>query len=203
MRDVLSLWEIRAVRDDQLWRSDELPIACQLNIGYRSGETVRRLFRIGTMSKFREWLAPAANLAVVASIVFLAIQMRHNTRAIEAQTRDSITAKEMEYYGWMATNRDLAEVVTIAFNEGVDSLDDIQLRMWTGFAVAAIREWENSHYQYRLGLFTAEEYEGRANNMRALMTKAAWRWVWKNEREKFSAAFRADLDAIAAEGGRE
>lgn len=45
------------------------------------------------MSKFREWLTPAANLAVVASMVFLAIQMRNNTRAIEAQTRDSITEK--------------------------------------------------------------------------------------------------------------
>jgi len=155
------------------------------------------------MGKLREWLTLAANLAVVASIVFLALQMRHNTRAIEAQTRASITAKEMEYYGWMATNRDLAEVVTIAFQQGVDSLDAVQHRMWLGFAVAALREWENSHYQYRLGLFTAEEYEGRATNMRVLMTIPAWRWVWRNEREKFSAAFRSDVDAIVADGSKD
>lgn len=57
------------------------------------------------MSKLNDRLTLAANLSVVASIIFLAVQMAQNTRAIESQTRDSITEKEMEYYGWLANDR--------------------------------------------------------------------------------------------------
>lgn len=151
------------------------------------------------MSKLNDHLTLAANLAVVAGIIFLAVQMAQNTRAVQSMTRDSIAEKQMEYYGWLANNRELAEVVVTATATGVDHLDPVEQRMWTGFAVAALREWENSHYQYQRGLFSAVEYEGRVANMRAMINTPGFRWVWRNERDKFSAAFRDVIDGFLAE----
>jgi hypothetical protein len=50
------------------------------------------------MSKINERLTLVANLSVVVGIVFLAVEMRQNTAAIQAQTRDSITEKQMEFF---------------------------------------------------------------------------------------------------------
>ena len=46
------------------------------------------------MNKLNERLTLIANLSVVVGIVFLAAEMRQNTQAIQAQTRDSITEKQ-------------------------------------------------------------------------------------------------------------
>ena len=35
-------------------------------------------------------------------IIFLAVEIRQNTQAIQAETRDSITEKQMEHMGWVA-----------------------------------------------------------------------------------------------------
>lgn len=53
-------------------------------------------------------VAVLANVGVIAGIMFLAIELRLNTRAVEAQTRDSITEKQMQLYAWQATNSDLS-----------------------------------------------------------------------------------------------
>ena len=60
------------------------------------------------MSKLNERVTLVTSVSVIAGIVFLAAEMRQNTQAIEAQTRDAITEKQMTYLGWIATNRDLA-----------------------------------------------------------------------------------------------
>lgn len=151
------------------------------------------------MSKLNDRLILAANLSVVVSIVFLAVQVAQNTRAIQSQTRDSITDKEMEYYGWLANDRELSEIAVAATARGVDDLDDVQRRMWTGFAVAVFREWENSHYQFQHGLFSADEYEGRLVNMRTMIRAPGFRWAWANEGDKFAPSFRALIDGFLAE----
>ncbi len=46
-------------------------------------------------SKLNERLTLIANLSVVVGIIFLAVELRQNTQAIEAQTRDSLTEKQM------------------------------------------------------------------------------------------------------------
>jgi len=44
----------------------------------------------------------------VVGIIFLAVEIRKNTQAIQALTRDSITEKQIEYMGRVATSSDLA-----------------------------------------------------------------------------------------------
>jgi len=154
------------------------------------------------MSKINDRLALAAQLAAVVGIVFLGVEVAQNTRAIQSQTRDSITEKEMEYYGWLANDRELAQIVVTATREGVDDLDEVERRMWTGFAVAVLREWENSQYQHERGLFSVDEYEGRFINMREMIRTPGFRWTWRNEGEKFAAPFRELIDGfLAAERG--
>jgi hypothetical protein len=151
------------------------------------------------MSKLNQWLTLVANLSVVVGIVFLAVEMRQNTSAIQAQTRDSITEKQMDLYGWAATNRDLSNVVQIATTEGLGGLDAASANMFRNYVNGVFREWENSHYQYGLGLFSEGEFQGRVNRWRRGMSLSAFRDSWVNISEDFSPSFRAEIDRIVAE----
>lgn len=146
-------------------------------------------------------LALLANLGVIAGIGILAIEMHSNTNAIQSQTRDSITQKEIEIYGWLANNRDLAAVV-VAGGAGLDNLDnDVDRRMFIGFINAVFREHENVVYQHQRGLFSEEEFEARSANMRALMELPGFRDSWaSNPTGNFSPGMRAEIERLLSDG---
>jgi len=151
------------------------------------------------MSKLERWLTLVANLSVVAGIVFLAAEMRQNTEAIQAQTRDSLTEKQMEFSGWVATNRDLADVFRRGQRAGYAALDSTEVTMFTLLVHGIFREWENSFYQYERGLFTPEEFQGRVERWRLSLDERGYRQYWASQRNVFSPSFRAEIDRIVAE----
>ena len=152
------------------------------------------------MSKLNDRLTLFANLSVVAGVVFLAAEMRQNTHAIQAQTRDSITEKQMEFSGWIATNRDLAEVMSRGY-EGYAELEGADLEMF-GLAIHGImREWENSLYQFNRGLFSQAEFDARRQRWRINMQLPGYRGAWQEMRGTFAPDFRAEIDAMVTSPG--
>jgi hypothetical protein len=153
------------------------------------------------MSKLERWLTLVANLSVVAGIIFLAAEMQQNTQAIQAQTRDSVTEKQMEYYGWVATSPELARVFETGNRQGLSELDQDngEVIMYFYAVQGILREYENSHYQFTKGLFTAEEFQARLDRWAVGMANAGWRDVWAGARLGFAPSFRAEIDRIVAE----
>ena len=154
-------------------------------------------------SKLNERLTLIANISVVLGIIFLAVELRQNTQAIQAQTRDSLTEKQMQYMLSIAANPELAEVWIQGTVEGesvwADSLG--AAGMYDTLMQAIFREWENSHYQYERGLFTEDEFQGRLTTWRFSMAGPGYRDVWMRTRERFAPSFRAEIDRIVAEVG--
>jgi hypothetical protein len=156
------------------------------------------------MKKLNESLMLVANLSVVLGIIFLGVELRQNTRAIQAQTRDAITDKQMDYYALTATDRPLAELVVRIRNDdvSVDDLDAVDRFMFGSLWRVIVREWENSHYQYERGLFTPEEFEARLGTWRQSLATRAFRENWENQRSNFSPSFRAEVDGLVSETGQ-
>jgi len=152
------------------------------------------------MSKLERWLTLVANLSVVAGIVFLAAEMRQNTAAIQAQTRDSVTEKQMTFAGWIGTNPQVAAVYARGNAEGIDAFTDPGERtQYILLAGGLIREWENSHYQNQRGLFASDEFEARSMRWRRAMAGQGFRDYWVLNSEAFAPSFRAEIDRIVAE----
>jgi hypothetical protein len=152
------------------------------------------------MDKLNQWLTLGANLAVVAGIVFLAVELHQNTEAIQAQTRDSITEKQMEFSGWIGTSAEVGGLYRRGFDGGYADLDPDERVTFQFLLHGIIREWENSHYQYERGLFTSDEFQARAARWeRNMKNSVGYRDVWGSVGETFSPSFRAEIDRIVAE----
>ncbi len=153
-------------------------------------------------NKLNERLTLIANLSVVVGIVFLAYELRQNTEAIQAQTRDSITEKQMEYLGWRATSPELAAVLAKADSVGGDALSDAERQQWSGYYGGQLREWENSFYQFERGLFSGDEFEARREFWRTVLRREEEvRDFYSFNRPNFAPSFRAEIDRIVAEVG--
>ena len=107
----------------------------------------------------------------------------------------------MMYSEWVATNRDLSEVLTRG-QAGIGGLDNVEGRMFRPHVQGMLREYENSHYQYERGLFTPKEFEPRRRAWGGgFRNSQGWRDTWADSRENYSPSFRAEIDRIVAEVG--
>jgi len=149
------------------------------------------------MSKLERWLTLVANLSVVAGIVFLAAQMRQNTQAIQSQTRDAITEKQITLSELLA-QPEWVEIYERAQDDR-DALTRYEGRIFSLMMSAIFREWENSFFQYDRGLFTEGDFDARRERWERELRRPASRRAWTAQRETFSQTFRSEVDRIVAE----
>ena len=98
--------------------------------------------------------------ALVLSLIFVGLEMRQNTRLLQAQTRDAITSKQLETVSWVATDQQNSRVFRVGW-DSMETLTPDEEWQYATLVQGIMREWENSHYQAGLGLFTREEIEAR------------------------------------------
>ena len=139
-------------------------------------------------------------VAVVVSLVYLAYEVRQNTRAIRGATLDSITShmkSELKWSGEMAHiwKKVFRAPDTLTFEESWE------LGEWTN---AALTARQNEFHQFRHGLLDQEVWEASENIIRLLMC-IDWVQSWWNEhgRNDKTAEFVALVDRLAATGGRD
>jgi len=136
--------------------------------------------------------------AIVLSLILVAYEMRQNTQMMRAQTRDSLTEKQMMFSGWIGANRFAADVV-LRGSRGELEPGTPEFLAYGFLTHGILREWENSFYQYQQGLFDESEFEPRRYRWRTNMKLAGYRAYWEIGRDAFSPSFRAEIDSIIDE----
>ena len=136
--------------------------------------------------------------AIVLGLMLVAYELRQNTLTLRAQTRDSMTEKQMMFSGWIGTSEYAANVLLRGAEGQLESGTPEYYSY--GFLIHGIfREWENSFYQYEQGLFDKSEFEPRRIRWRANMTLPGYRYYWAGSEEMFAPGFRAEIDSIVSE----
>ena len=153
------------------------------------------------MDTLNSWLTLMANVGVLVGIVFLALEIQQNTEMMRAQTRDSITEKQMMLSEWIGTNEYAAKIMAEGFPGNLDP-DSNRYTSFVFLVGGIWREWENSLYQYRMGLFSEEEFLARRKRwVRFMRGGTGARALWADIRDTYSQDFRSEIDEIVASTG--
>ena len=139
--------------------------------------------------------------AVVATLVYLAVQIRNSTRIARSATRQSIAETAMAMGTDLVADRDLATALLADLkNQEVDEVDWTRLmaRNYVG-----MRHYENIHYQYLSGMLEEDEWQGFRRNLKSILKWRSMREYWRNESQYFSDAFRAEVAAAQQESDCE
>ena len=138
--------------------------------------------------------------AVVVSLIYLAYQVRQNTRAIRGATLDAITDHMQDELKWSS---EMAHIWKIVLDEPKELTfeESWQLSEWV---TAAFTARQNEFHQYRHGLLDKDIWKASENIIR-LLVGMEWVQNWWTEfgRNDRSAAFVELVDKIAAENRRD
>jgi hypothetical protein len=132
--------------------------------------------------------------AVVASLAYLAVQIRQNTRSVRSSSFHAVADSFNQLNSALASDRELARIFRRG-SEDLTQLDVDEHTQFTYFALACFRVMESLFYQSAQG--TAERSLLAASERTAtafLETPGMRRW-WAESQGNFPDEFRAYLNA--------
>ena len=143
-----------------------------------------------------------ASAGVVVSMIFVGLQVRQNTRALERNEHNSTMAQWTVIRMAIANSRNIAELMTGGLHgeRVLDAADQLRLeQMLSEYAWAAFHIWDRT----RRGVFPPGTFEltGGALLCNVLRTTRGGAWWIGARNTSFIPGFVQDVDAMLAKGG--
>ena len=115
----------------------------------------------------------AGALAVVASLIYLAIQVRQNTRALKGQTAHAVTERQQSELHW---SHEIADTFTKAI-ETPGELNSAEAWSLSEWLTSAIVMRQNEYRQFKLGLLEPEVWQ-QSENVIVMLLSGPWSRNW-------------------------
>ncbi len=128
-------------------------------------------------------------VAVIASLLYVGIQIRQNTALTRAATMSDALNQSGEFSQAVA----LDKATSALFFKGVDdpdSLDRDEKSQFFFVMMAFMRRYENSEYQLRQGLLPEDGWSGFRNNLASIAPRPGFSWWWARAEAGFTEEFR-------------
>lgn len=148
------------------------------------------------------WLTLGANLAVLAGIVLLIVELNQNRDMMRAQIRHELSVGIVDLLLTPASSEQLADLMLRAqAGEALTLPELFQFQMRTN---ALFRYWEDVHYQYRIGLYDDSEFDRQKQAWKGYManTPPGARY-WCQVRNLYSEEFKNEMDSLLPDICRE
>ena len=108
-----------------------------------------------------ETLTLLANIGVIASIVFLAFEVRQSQLVGRAEARNELARAEQELMIFDLTN-EAGFLLLLQQKEELSLEQRLKANIWIDMW---FRHYENMNYQYRMGLFDEHEYQAKVSEI--------------------------------------
>ena len=139
-----------------------------------------------------------AVVAILASLVFVGVQIRQNTRALKATSHHAITDSFNHLNTTVASDQAVAQTLTKAYG-GLSGLEPSELFAFHSMMIAYIRVFETLYFQSQNGTMPMDLWDVEKRPLAALfISKGVQEW-WANPDLPFSDAFRAEVSALRGE----
>ena len=126
-------------------------------------------------------------IAIIATLYYLAKQIKENSKISAAAARQSISesllSNTIAYFGDSEFRR--------VFNKHLknEELDRDELLYLETYSYFFFRNYENIHYQFRAKMLSPEDWAAFRKNLKALCQTPALQNFWKRESENFNISF--------------
>ena len=136
-------------------------------------------------------------LAILASLVFLAIQVRQNSAITRAQVHQQVADAFTVYLETMA-NHSAVVFAGTSGNKGMTSLSDEELLRFSFIMAGLFKIWENAFYQYKSGFLDERTWQSNVTWMLTWFHMPGVQTWWGVRKGLFAAEFQAFLESSAS-----
>jgi hypothetical protein len=145
-------------------------------------------------NKFRFIVEIISVLAIVISLVFLGLEVNQSNTLAKASIRQSLNETDMDVYEMRMDK----EAITRAYYK-IDNdllLDEYEEYMIIQFQTFNFRDFDNSFYQYRIGLFDENNWQAYRRIIKKLLEDKYVKIMLQNSISDFSTEFQDELKSI-------
>jgi hypothetical protein len=139
------------------------------------------------------WTQLITSVGVIASLFYLAAQVRQNTRSSRAVVVDSLAKSMHELAFAMAQNDALLKIVTVTLHDW-NGATEIERARAASFLLGYFKLFENAWFQRRKGTLEHGQWQGYDAFLRTVLGQPAVKPWWQMRREFFAPGFRQYVD---------
>jgi hypothetical protein len=138
-------------------------------------------------------------LGVVATLVYLSLQIRQNTRSSRLASFQSSTELLSHINTTIASNDDLADIFSRIYQDAGTVLTPKERLKFNFINLALFRAWETAFFQRREGLALGQSWQRYEQSIRSQLRVQQTKEWWRNNTFGFTDEFREYVDAILEE----
>ena len=142
-----------------------------------------------------------AVVGIFASLVFVGLQIRQNTRAIKATSHHAVTDSFNAINTLIIGNPKVARLWRLGM-AGTEGLDDDERVSFSFMLLGYMRVFETLHYQYSTGALEKKLFEAELKTLKWVVTNPGFLAWWPNNPLSFSVEFRAFIDGLIRDAQR-
>ena len=148
-------------------------------------------------AKLNDWMQVFGIFALVASLLFVGLQMRQTQEIAQATLYQMRSDSSREMGMLMVDNSEVRDVMVRIRNEGIHSLTPSQKMQFEFSFDTMLGHFENSHHLYQLGFSSQEQWDSDRRQIAALMDGRTYKLMWTDSRRStFRESFAVEIDAI-------
>lgn len=134
--------------------------------------------------------AIVSSIAVVVSLIYASVQLRHNTRALMATTYNAVTSNSLALLSPMTGSPEFSEFLHRAHAKP-DTLTPAERLRFDAVMLAVFRHWDNLYYQFRSGTLDREMWEIYQRTLTRWLADEAWAAWFRENAHSCSESLRA------------
>jgi hypothetical protein len=139
-----------------------------------------------------------ASVAVVLTVVYLAIQVRRSAIATYSQTYQSATQALGEMAAVVGRDKETSRIFTVGM-ASPEKLDDDEFIQFSYLGISLFRRYENVFFQYQSGMIDEDFWVGHRDNLLWFYHRPGTQRWWQERRLSFSGRFREFLESTSAD----
>ncbi len=148
-------------------------------------------------------IAILANLGVVASLIFVGVQVQQGAIATRSATVLQLKDSWVQLNLAAATSVELAEAFRSVEMQGWDDADYVSKELVGGFYRTLIHIWSNAYYQYRNGTLEEEQWASHLREAEETVRAPGMRELWSDWGYVYDDSFRILMDDLIAQSAAE
>ena len=134
-------------------------------------------------------------LGVIATLGYLAVQIRQNTRSVRSAAYQAAVASSVAVAAMFASSETMSEAFSKGFREFEDLKGPERYR-FGAYAYALFRSYENIFYQHAQGAIESDLWVGFHNMLQRDINETGFAAWWDRQRNVFSPEFQRYVDRL-------
>ena len=133
------------------------------------------LNELGSLGEF------ISGLAVVVTLIYLALQIRHNTRAVRSSMHQDMIESTLRIAESVSDTDDLGRIVLHA-DDDYDELTEVERIRFDAYAERVFNNFESVFYSYRNSMIEEDLWESWESSYLTDISRTSMRRYWQEER---------------------